>query len=43
MRERRESITDERVDEILKEGSEKARAIADAKMKDVRAKVGISL
>jgi tryptophanyl-tRNA synthetase len=43
MRERRASITDADVELILKEGSEKARALADAKMKDVRAKVGVAL
>lgn len=41
MRERRESITDADVETILKEGSEKARAVADIRMQDVRAKVGV--
>jgi tryptophanyl-tRNA synthetase len=43
MRERRANITDEEVKRILKEGGEKARAIADAKMTDVRSKIGVSL
>ncbi len=43
MRERRASITDADVETILKEGSDQARAIAEAKMKDVRAKIGIAL
>jgi tryptophanyl-tRNA synthetase len=43
MREKRASITDEDVKGILKEGGEKARAIASVKMIDVRRKVGVSL
>lgn len=43
MREHRANITDSDVEEILKEGSEKARAIASAKMKDIRSKIGVSL
>ncbi|HVU79957.1 MAG TPA: tryptophan--tRNA ligase [Candidatus Paceibacterota bacterium] len=43
MREKRASITDEQVKQILREGAEKARAIAQAKMADVRQKVGVSL
>lgn len=43
MRERRASITDQDVRAILKNGAERARAIATTKMSDVRAKVGISL
>lgn len=43
MRERREAITDENVKRILKEGAEKARALASAKMKDVRQKVGVTV
>ena len=43
MRARRDAITDEDVRHILKEGGEKARAIAGAKMIDVRQKVGVSL
>ncbi|MDP3645598.1 MAG: tryptophan--tRNA ligase [bacterium] len=43
MREKRANITDEEVQTILKEGSEKARAIADVKMKDVRTKIGVAL
>lgn len=43
MRIRREAISDEDVKTILKEGGEKARAIASAKMADVRQKVGVSL
>lgn len=43
MRTKRESITDEEVKKVLKEGAEKARAIASAKMADVRKKVGVGL
>jgi tryptophanyl-tRNA synthetase len=43
MRERRASISDADVDRILKEGSDKAREAAEAKMRDVRAKVGVAL
>lgn len=43
MRERREAITDEEVRRVLKEGAEKARAIASVKMADVRQKVGVAL
>jgi len=43
MRERRASISDADVDRILKEGSEKARTIASAKMLDVRGKIGVAL
>ena len=41
MRERRESITDADVMKILKDGGERARAEAQAKMKVVRERVGI--
>lgn len=41
MRQMRESITDDDVKKILREGSEKAHAIAGEKMKDVHAKVGV--
>lgn len=43
MRERRESITDAEVVRVLREGSEKARAIASEKMRDVRSRIGVSL
>ena len=43
MREKRESITDEVVRRVLKEGGEKAKAIASKKMQEVRKKVGVSL
>ncbi len=43
MRERREGISDEDVKKILKEGSDRAREIAAAKMKDVRQRIGVSL
>ena len=43
MREKRASISDEEVRRILKEGSEKARAKASAKMQDVRKKIGINI
>lgn len=43
MRERYESITDEDVKRVLSDGAEKARAIASAKMTEVRQKVGVAL
>jgi tryptophanyl-tRNA synthetase len=43
MREKRDAITDEEVRKILKEGCEKAKEIASAKMNVVRQKVGVSL
>lgn len=43
MREKRNSITDEDVRRIIAEGAQKAKAIASAKMADVRKKVGVSL
>ena len=43
MRTRRDAIDDEAVKEILKEGAAKAKAIASAKMADVRAKIGVTL
>lgn len=43
MREKRKSITDDEVKKVLKEGGEKAKAIASAKMADVRQKVGVTL
>ncbi|MFA5877107.1 MAG: tryptophan--tRNA ligase [Candidatus Paceibacterota bacterium] len=43
MREKRESLSDEEVKKVIKEGGEKARTIASAKMVDVRKKVGVTL
>ena len=43
MREKRASITDADVKQILKEGSDEAREAAEAKMRDVRQKVGVLL
>ena len=43
MRAKRDAIADADVIRVLKEGSDKARARASAKMKDVRSKVGIQL
>ena len=43
MRARREGISDDDVKRILKDGAAKARALASAKMVDVRQKVGVSL
>lgn len=43
LRERRAAITDDEVKTILREGGEKARAIASAKMADVRQKIGVAL
>lgn len=41
MRDRREQITDEYVFEVMKNGAEKAKAIASAKMAEVREKTGL--
>jgi tryptophanyl-tRNA synthetase len=43
MREKRESISDEDVKRVIEEGSAKAKAIASAKMEDVRNKLGVTL
>lgn len=43
MREKRDSISDEAAKRILKDGAERARAQASAKMKEVREKVGVTL
>ncbi|MBY0294201.1 tryptophan--tRNA ligase [Patescibacteria group bacterium] len=43
MREKRNSITDEDVRRVIEEGSAKAKAMASAKMADVRNKVGVSI
>lgn len=43
MREKRASISDEDVRSVLIEGSDKARAIASAKMAEVRQKIGVAL
>lgn len=43
MRAKRESISDEDVRRVLKDGSDKAREYASKKMEDVREKIGISL
>ncbi len=43
MREKRNSITDANAIQILKDGTERARAVASAKMADVRTKIGVSL
>ena len=43
MRERRAAISDDDVKQILRDGAEKARALASAKMVDVRHKVGVSI
>ncbi|TSD05408.1 MAG: Uncharacterized protein Greene07147_729 [Parcubacteria group bacterium Greene0714_7] len=43
MREKRASISDEDVRLVLKEGGEKARTLASAKMAEVRKKVGVTL
>lgn len=43
MREKRNAITDEEVKKVLDEGSAKAREKAASKMKEIRAKVGVSL
>jgi tryptophanyl-tRNA synthetase len=43
MREKRNSISDEQVKEVLKAGAEKAKAVASKKMEDVRQKVGVTI
>ncbi|MDO8518217.1 MAG: tryptophan--tRNA ligase [bacterium] len=43
MRERRTSITEDEVKRVLREGGEKAKAIASVKMAGVRKKVGVTL
>lgn len=43
MRAKRDSITDDDVRTVLKDGSDKARAYAAKKMADVRAKVGLTI
>ncbi|OGG69572.1 tryptophan--tRNA ligase [Candidatus Kaiserbacteria bacterium RIFCSPHIGHO2_12_FULL_53_13] len=43
MREKRASITDADVKNILKDGGERARDIAETKMRDVRQKIGVTL
>ena len=43
MRERREKITDDDVREVLKEGGDSARTIAEDKMIEVRKKIGVTL
>ncbi len=43
MRAKRDSITDEEVKKVLQDGAMKAKAIAKAKMEDVRRKIGVTL
>ncbi len=43
MREKRTSITDNDVQQVLKDGGEKAKALASVKMAEVRQKIGVSL
>ncbi len=43
MRQKRGSITDEQVRQVLKDGADKARAKASAKMEEVRKKVGVTI
>jgi tryptophanyl-tRNA synthetase len=43
MREKRESITDEEVLVVLNEGAERAKALSNTKMAEVRKAVGIAL
>ncbi|MEK7132959.1 MAG: tryptophan--tRNA ligase [Patescibacteria group bacterium] len=43
MRERRAGISDAEVKKILKEGGERARALASLKMQDVRRKIGVAI
>ena len=43
MREKRNSITDDEIKQIIKDGGERARAIASAKMTAVRSAVGVTV
>ncbi|MBF05549.1 tryptophan--tRNA ligase [bacterium] len=43
MRERRDGITDEQIREVLASGAEKARIYAEAKMQDVKNKIGVTV
>jgi tryptophanyl-tRNA synthetase len=43
MREKRNSVTDDEVKAILKDGAQRARERASAKMQDVRKKVGVTI
>jgi tryptophanyl-tRNA synthetase len=43
MRERYDAITDDEVKKVLADGAQKAKAIASAKMADVRQKVGVTI
>lgn len=43
LREKRNAITDETVKEVLVSGAEKARAVAERTMREVREKVGVAL
>ncbi len=43
MREKYESLTDDDVREILKDGSDRARSVASAKMQDIRNKLGVTI
>lgn len=43
MRNKRDGISDEQVHEVLKEGALHAKAIASAKMREVRKKIGVTL
>lgn len=43
MREKRNELTDEDVARVLRDGSEKARALASEKMRAVREKIGVTL
>lgn len=43
MREKRDAITDAMVEEVLRKGGEKARALAEAKMVEVRKKIGVTI
>jgi tryptophanyl-tRNA synthetase len=43
MRTKRDAITDEEVKKVLKDGAEKARAIASVKMANVRQKIGVTI
>ena len=43
MRDKRATITDEDVRSILKDGSDRARGKAQAKMRDVRTKIGVTI
>jgi hypothetical protein len=43
MRSRYNSINEDEVKRVLKNGAEKARALAQTKMKDIKEKIGVTI